>query len=283
MAQLLLDVLNLAALLLIAAGFFLKDRRCHILRAFGWVLFAVYWFSKVPGYANANDWVNGAGAFLALPIFSFLAYHEYMSYQWNDEYPPLRFVAGALFVAGMGYFVINHVPAIRELLIGVVAHESVWLANLFGHDFGISSITSEGAYLTGVPIVIVLECTAIQAFFVAGAFLFGCRGDKRKKALAFFVMAPVIWFVNLARNAIVMILTYDRGPGYFEFAHNYIGKTLSLVTLIILIIFGFWLVPELYEDINGLFELPWRKGPGHDYKQFVGRLYREKDSETGKE
>jgi len=51
---------------------------------------------------------------------------------------------------------------------------------------------------------------------------------------------------------------------------------MSFAALIILVLVAFIQVPELYEDINGLFELPWRKGPKHDYMKFVGRLYGDK-------
>jgi exosortase/archaeosortase family protein len=138
-------------------------------------------------------------------------------------------------------------------------------------------VTPDYTQLTGVPISIVLECTALQAFLVAGAFLFGCRGGGRKRLKTFLIIAPIIYFVNLVRNAIVIILVHNNGADYFDFAHNYIGKTLSLVVLIILIIMAFIIVPELYEDINGLFELPWRRGPKHNYLRFVGRLYGDKE------
>ncbi len=281
MGHLAFELINLAALLAMGAGFFWKDRRCHILRLSGWAALGTYWVIRAPGYFAQDDTINGMGAALALPIFLFLAYHEYRSYQWDDDYPPLRFVVGAVFIAGMGYFIIGNVPLVRQVLIDVVAHQSVWLANLFGYNFGVGLVTPESAALTGVPIHIILECTAIQAFLVAGAFLFGCRGDPRKRAKTFLLFAPIIYIVNLARNAIVIILVSENGSDYFDFAHKYIGKTLSLVTLIILILVAFKIVPELYEDINGMFELPWRKGPDHDYLRFVGRLYRDKEEKNG--
>jgi hypothetical protein len=40
----------------------------------------------------------------------------------------------------------------------------------------------------------------------------------------------------------------------------------------VLMLVAFWMLPELYLNINGLFELPWRKGPGHDWRANVGRL-----------
>ncbi len=275
-----LELVNLAGLILLGAGFFWRDRRAHALRAAGWLILGIYWLTRAPGYLAEDDQFNALGAAIALPVFGFVAYHESLSFKWNDEYPPLRFIAGAMFAAGLGYFLIDNIPALSRFLVETVAHQSVWLANLGGYDFGVGAITEYGAQLTGVPIIIVLECTAVQAYFVAGSFLFGCRGDPRKRGLVFAIIMPVIWFVNLARNAMVIILVYENGADYFDFAHNILGKGLSLVALILLILVAFIQVPELYEDINGLFELPWRKGPKHDYMKFVGRLYRDK---SGKE
>ena len=272
-----LEVLNLIALLSLGAGFLWKDRRAHQLRMIAWLLEGIYWIAKVPEYLGEDDQFNALGAAMALPIFWYLAYQEFNSHKWNDDYPPLRFVTGAMFIAGMGYFIIDHVPLVSQILIEIVAHQSVWLTNLAGYNFAVGHVNPERAQLVGVPIMIILECTAVQAFLVAGSFLFGCRGEQKKRAMAFLIIAPVIYLVNLLRNAIVMVMVYNNGEDYFDFAHNVIGKGMSLVALIILIIVAFIWVPELYEDINGLFELPWRKGPKHDYLRFVGRLYGDKN------
>ena len=276
-----LESVNFLALLMLGIGFFWKDNRCHLVRAMGWAGLGMYWITKAFPYFAENDWVNGLGAAMALPIFLFLAFHEFRSYQWKEEYHPLRFVTGAMFIAGMAYVLIDNVPVVAEVFIGIVAEQSVWLANVFGYDFGVLYITPEGAPLTGhgTNIIIVLECTAIQALLVAGSFLFGSRGDQKKRVMIFALFVPVIWITNLIRNALVMILVADNGTDYFEFAHNYIGKTMSLIILVVLILIAFWKVPELYEDINGLFDLPWRNKPKHDYLQFVGRLYDKKDDD----
>jgi archaeosortase A (PGF-CTERM-specific) len=280
MSNWILETINLAALILLGAGFLWKDNRAHTLRMTGWLLEGIYWLSKVPTYLGEDDQFNALGAAAALPVFWFLAYHESRSFKWHDDYPPLRFITGAMFIAGMGYFFIDHFPPLSNVMVDIVAHQSVWLANLGGYDFRVGELTTDGVRLVGIPIIIVLECTAIQAYFVAGSFLFGCRGAPKKRALVFFILVPVVWLVNLFRNAIVIILVHENGFDYFDFAHNVIGKGLSLVSLIILVLVAFIQVPELYEDINGLFELPWRKGPKHDYMKFVGRLYGEK---AGKE
>ncbi len=281
MASAALEIINLIALLLLGIGFFWKDRRCHIARALGWAGLGIYWLTKATPYLSHSDWVNGLGAAMAFPIFLFLGYHEWKSHEWNEEYYPLRFVTGAMFIAGISYLMIGNVPIIPKILIGVVAEQSVWLANVFGYEFWVEGITSTRAPLGGheTDIVIVLECTAIQALLVAGSFLFGSRGDPKKRAFIFALFVPVIWLTNLIRNALVMILVANNGNDYFEFAHNYIGKTMSLVVLIVLILIAFWKVPELYEDINGMFDLPWRKKAGHNYLEFVGRLYDKKEDD----
>ena len=279
-------------LLALGIGFFWKDRLSHLVRIVGWSGLAIYWGSKAPGYFDVGDIINGLGAAMAFPIFLFLAFHEWRSYKWDEEYQPLRFVTGATFIAGMGYFIIGQVPIFSEVLIDVVANHSVSFTNLFGYSFeagNVALMTDGSGYFTPVAryngeiwINIILDCTAIQAIIVAGAFLFGCRGEPKKRGMMFLVFLPVIYFTNLIRNAAVIIMVEVNGPDYFEFAHNTIGKTLSLVVLIVLILIAFWKVPGLYEDINGMFELPWRKKPGHDYMHNIGRLY-DKEKEEDKE
>ena len=54
--------------------------------------------------------------------------------------------------------------------------------------------------------------------------------------------------------------------GYsFYFMHHVIGKIGSLLALIILAFFAFNILPELYDNIMGLVDLPKRKGPLETY------------------
>ncbi|MBI5000177.1 MAG: archaeosortase A [Euryarchaeota archaeon] len=276
-----LDSLQVIALLLMGIGIFLKRDNAHIFRAVGWTCLGIFWGCQAPLYFTSNDYVNALGVALALPVFIYLGYHEYLSYKWREEYAPLRFVTIAMFAASLGYFVFDRVPAMGGALILLVAFQSVWLVNLTGTSFGVQGLDYAGnpwyyrlnldpaaevsAPLTGVNIKIVLACTAIQALFILGAFVFASRAKGCTKWTAFGVIAPIVYVVNLFRNFIVIWLVHVNGPEYFEFAHNVIGKGLSLGALVGLTLFAFWLIPELYEDINGLFVLPWRRKPGHDY------------------
>src|SRR3990172_353628 len=76
--------------------------------------------------------------------------------------------------------------------------------------------------------------------------------------------------MNLVRN--VVVIHFYVGGDQWEFVHNGVGKGLSFLVLMVLMLAAFWLLPELYLNINGLFELPWRKKRGHDYRKHVGRL-----------
>ncbi|MCK5548119.1 MAG: hypothetical protein KAI64_03835, partial [Thermoplasmata archaeon] len=71
---------------------------------------------------------------------------------------------------------------------------------------------------------------------------------------------------------VTIIYLYGSLGWDFDFVHGVIGKAISLVTLFVLIIVVFVMLPELYENINGVFELPWRKAPNHDHKKHIGRL-----------
>jgi archaeosortase A (PGF-CTERM-specific) len=283
-----LDVMLLLSLCLLGAGLASKRRGHHLLRAAGWAGFGVYWGLQAPHYAGIDDWFNVLGCLMAMPIFCYLGYHECLSHRWDDEYPPLRFVGIAMFIASMGFFVVDKVPVVAGSLILAVAQQSTFLANIFGYNFGVSGVEYYGnpwfyktdylpanevaAPLVGIDIRIVLACTAIQALLITAAFIFASRGEKKTKWRVFAVVAPSIYLANLARNVLVIVLTYENGLDYFDFAHNVIGKSLSLATLVILVLYAFWHIPEMYEDINGAFDLFWRKGPKHDYVSNVGRV-----------
>ena len=293
-----LDLLLLISLCLLGAGLASKRRWNHLARAVGWFGFGIYWGLQAPHYWAIDDAVNVLGCLMAMPIFCYLGYHEYLSHKWDDEYAPLRFVGWAMFVGSLGFLIADKVPAISGALIGVVAQQSTWLANVFGYDFGVSGVEYFGnpwfyktdylpenevsAPLVGVDIRIVLACTAIQALLITAAFIFASRGQKKTKWAVFAVVAPSIYIANLARNTLVIVLTYENGLDYFDFAHNVIGKSLSLITLVVLVLYAFWKLPEMYEDINGAFDLFWRKGPKHDYVSNVGRIFELAAGKRGK-
>src|SRR3990170_332333 len=286
-ARLALDVLLFAGLVLFGVGAYWRDRRCHLARAAAWALFGAFWFAQVPAFLNAGDPVNSLGAGVALPVFLFLAQHENLSYKWDEEYQPLRFLAvGAFWAAGI-YFVVDRVPAISGGLIDLVANHTVVLLNGVAPGYAVGPVDLAGnaglwrvndaeiyapVLSGGVPVVnIILACTAIQGITIAAALVPGTTDPPRRKAIVLGILVPVTYVMNLVRN-VVVIYFYDVAGDAWEFVHNGYWKGLSFLVLMVLMLVAFWLLPDLYLNINGLFELPWRRGPGHDYRKHVGRL-----------
>ncbi|UCD92372.1 MAG: exosortase/archaeosortase family protein, partial [Methanobacteriota archaeon] len=157
-------------------------------------------------------------------------------------------------------------------LIKVVSDHSIGLLKAVGHSY----TTLEPRIIMGelsVPIVpstvrMVLACTALQGMAVAGSFiLLGWESWKRKAAVLGLVLVPT-YLVNLGRNALVIHLCDVQGMT-FNLAHGVIGKSISLVTLVVLVVVAFILLPSLYENIVGVMDLPWRRGPNHQYKDRV--------------
>ena len=288
------DVSLTLGVVLLGIGFFWKDRRFHLARALGWSVFGVFWFLHVPAYADQQDALNALGAAVALPIFLFVAYHEWLSYTWREEYEPLRFACGAAFFASAVYFAFARIPELAAVLVQVVANQTAALLTWMGYPFvagspqcggvpvgscGSGEEVTVGLYAVPVgpvPVVnIVIACAALQAYAVAASLMLSTKDPWKRKAIALAIVLPVTWIMNLVRNAVVIYYFGVSGLP-FDLVHNWYGKTLSLAVLLVLVFVAFKLLPELYLNINGLFDLPWRDSPYHDYRKFVGRLSRKK-------
>jgi exosortase/archaeosortase family protein len=190
-------------------------------------------------------------------------------------------------------------------LIYVVAFQSSWLANLL---YGFDTSVSPGAVLPlegiGVPIQntggvgdiggisLILACTGIEAmamFFGAIVSLdyekdpwkafkkvkprmkwYKKIGNTRRAFLAFMVTVPVIWVLNLFRNAFIIYfirqgtfhgLADQLGMDEFTLLHGVIAKIFAFIVLIILALVIFDMLPELHTTIMDLFGLPKRDAP----------------------
>ena len=278
-ARLALDLLLFAGLVLFGIGAYWRDRRGHLARAAAWALFGAFWFAQVPAFLSSGDPVNSLGAAVALPVFLFLAYQETLSYKWDEEYQPLRFLAvGAFWAAGI-YFLFDRIPALAGGLIAIVADHTVALLGVFASGYSVGPVdfvTGPEIFAPvlsgGVPVVnIILACTAIQGITITAALVPGTTDPARRKALVLGILVPVTYVMNLVRN-VVVIYFYNEAGDAWEFVHNGYGKGLSFLVLMVLMLVAFWLLPDLYLNINGLFELPWRRKPGHDYRKYVGRI-----------
>ena len=271
------DIIGISALAMLALGRLSGVRKGHLLIGAGWAVFGIYWAMEFPHYISIADFINAVLSIGALPVFLFLAYHEFLSYNWDEDYRPLSFLASVTAGTGIPYFLVKYVPFLSSALIDTVARQSVWIANLFGLSLSVSGgswVDGEYmAHISGVPVSIILACTGIQAILVAFSLIYFSPGSRGEKQRLLAIVIPTIYVSNLMRNVIVFLMVDANGISSFEFAHNVVGKGLSIAVLLILTLYTFKKIPQMYDDINGLFDLPWRRGPGHDYvAHFDGML-----------
>ena len=277
------DVLLFASIVLLAIGVLWKDRRCHHLRAAGWMVFGIFWWLQIPDYIELNDPFNVLACALALPAFMFFAYHEMLSFKWREDYKPLKFLAAATFLASAIFFTVDRIPLLAGNLIKVVADQTVAILNALGGNYSAEGILYPGGFswyrtsseeisvaLGGTDITIILACTAIQAMAVAISFIVSTDAKWKRKGIALGITVPVVYIVNLLRN-VVIIRLYDSNVS-FELAHGLVGKLISVFTLAGLVLLLFAMLPQLYDNIMGAFDLVYRKTPKHEPKDVYERL-----------
>lgn len=246
----------------LGAGVILKIKKtASFLIILGWGLFASFW-ATMPSFlylSEGGDIFNAGVCVIGVYVLIYVAYHEWLSLK-RHEYPScLYWIAGGTFLAGIIYFTIDvGIPVLKNWLIETVAAQSAGLMNLFGLP---ASPSGSAVLYNDVPITIIFACTAIQSMvlFVGmiGALPSVCL---KRKLVGIGVTVIPIYFLNLIRNAGVIFLFGSRTTS-FELAHNVIGKIGSLVALIVLLFITFKLLPELYDVIMGVIDLPKRNGP----------------------
>jgi archaeosortase A (PGF-CTERM-specific) len=183
----------------------------------------------------------------------------------------LNWIAGGTFLAGIIYFTIENgiIPGLRDWFIEIVAAQTCDVLHLFGVN--VSRIHDLIIY-NNIPVTIIFACTAIQSMVLFVGMIGALpRVGLKRKALGLLATVVPIYFLNLIRNAGVVYMV-GSGMTSFEMAHNVIGKTGSLLALILLLFITFKIVPELYDEIIGIIDLPKRKGPVElFFRRLVGK------------
>jgi archaeosortase A (PGF-CTERM-specific) len=267
-----MDIILFIGLAFLGIGYYLKTNNCHRFRMLGFAIFGIYWITQVPVFLFIGDLFNAILCIIALPFFFYLGYHEYLSYQWKEDEKSLKWMAGTSFIAGSIYFLIEKIPIISGAVVYVVAVQSVWLINAFGYNYTLGDLNyGNGLYYkttfhevsinvmggqsaTGGQIQLVLACTGVQSMMIFIGAIFCVAAVRRQKILGFLATVPVIYGLNLIRNASVIYMMYTLGWSY-ELAHHQIGKIGSLIALIALAFLIFKILPETLENIWGLMDL----------------------------
>ena len=200
-----------------------------------------------------------------------MAYHEWLSIQRKNRPLCLNWIAGGTFFAGIIYFAIDSsiFPELRTGLIELVATHSTKVLHLFGVE---ASRQGSVILYNGLPINIIFACTAIQSMVLFVGMIGALpKIDLKRRLAALAVTVIPIYFLNLIRNAGVVYMV-GADITSFEMAHNIIAKAGSLIELIALLFLTFKIVPELYNEILCIFDLPKRNGPVENFfAKFLGK------------
>jgi archaeosortase A (PGF-CTERM-specific) len=123
------------------------------------------------------------------------------------------------------------------------------------------NIFHNGAYVVSI----IFACTAIQAMVLFVGMIGALpKVNIKRKINALLITLIPIYILNLLRNALVGFLLAKNITDFY-IAHNVLAKIGALITLIILLFIVIKILPEIYDEIICLTELPKRNGPVEQY------------------
>ncbi len=252
------------SLSILAIGFF---KRNHDWLMIGWILFAFYWSTQpsILYIGEQGDIVNAIICIIGVYILFYLAYHEWLSKIRGEDLSHLRWAAGVAIIAGFIYFIMDATP-LAYYLIEIVASQSAWLLGLFTQP-----VYVKGDYIVYklAHIHIIFACTAVQSMVLFVGMILPLNVDLKRKIIGLLVTVTPVYLLNLVRNALITYLVGVKGGSFFSMAHNVIGKGGSLIALVIILFIVGKILPEIFDEIIALMDLPKRKGP---IEEVVGRI-----------
>ena len=256
-----IDIILFTSLFLLLAGFLLKKEGIsNKIKITGWALFAFFWATQTNTlyFGEDGDIFNAGLCIIGVFVLFYFAYWEWLSISNKKQINCLNWAAGAAAIAGFIYFSIDLSP-LQMILREVVAVQSAALLNIFTGDVIQSGVRISWS---SANIIIIFACTAVQSMVLfVGMIVPLSNVDTKRKLLGLAVTLIPIYFLNLVRNSVVVYLTGIYGHDFFSTAHNIIGKGGSLIALIILLFIVIKVIPEVFDEIICISDLPKGGGP----------------------
>jgi archaeosortase A (PGF-CTERM-specific) len=227
----------------------------------GWVFIVLFLFAEIPYYFSISNFMYPAIAVLSVP-FLFITVRNLL----RDD-PRVISLSRAAAVAFLIYAPFEYIPALGDWLIAVVVGQIMYIFYSLGYA---ATLTAWNIIAhNGLRVEIILACTGIQSIAIMLGVAAAVPTTIRQKALAFLLVAPTIYILNLLRNVfVIMAYTGQWFPYYpeiagngefgyesFFWAHNVIAEMLALVLLIAIAYGLFKIIPALGNFADGLYQL----------------------------
>lgn len=242
-------------------GVFYSSWFGKLVGALGWVSFACYCYFETLRCLLLEDYVRTSFALIFLAFSLFLAFLLMTTSEKRDADLVLTITKVALITA-VFYFPFSEFALLGDLLIFVTAKLSVMMLNLL--NVGVYMVPPSSIYSTSSsfhevykPIEIILACTAIQSMALFTGVVFGVTAPIGRKLKAFCVSVPVIYGLNILRNALVGAAYFEQWFGAplhsFFIAHEVLARIGSMIALIAIAYAVFVILPEALDLIEDLF------------------------------
>ena len=225
----------------------------------GWILFGVHWLKQPADYLAIGDHFN-VGLTVAAALLSF--YLGWLILARGCRSRSCDWASSAVAIGGLAYFPFAEVPLLKEWLIGSTADLTLLLLQCLD----VPAVAGGGSVITlyDRSVEIILACTAIESMALFAGVVLSVQAPLKRKAGALIASVPVIYALNLLRNAFVVVAYGEGwfGENSFYLAHHVIAKAGSAVALFAIAYIVFLLLPELLEMIDGLASEMRRSGEG---------------------
>jgi len=227
----------------------------------GWTSIVLFLFAELPYYFSINNFLYPLMAALSVPFLLIT-----VKCLLREERCVIN-LSRAAAVAFLIYAPFEYLLGLGPSLIAIVTGQVVYLLDAFGHT--VTLVDWNIIARNGLRVEIILACTGIQSIAIMLGVAAAVPTTTRQKMLAFLLIVPTIYILNLLRNAfVIMAYTGQWFPYYpeiasngefgyesFFWAHNVIAETLALVFLIALAFGLFRIIPNLADFADELYRV----------------------------
>ena len=254
-------------------AFLVPGRHRKYAAILGWTFIILFLFTELPYYFSINNFLYPIIAALSVPFLYMTA-----KYLLVEDIRVMH-LSRAAAVAFLIYAPFEYLPVLGNWLIDIVVGQIVWLLSVL--QYPVSLADWNIIIRHGFRVEIILACTGIQSIAIMLGVAAAVPSNFRQKMLAFLLVAPTIYILNLFRNVFVIISYTDQlfpylpeiasngeiGYESFFWAHNVIAEMLALIILVLIAYGLFTIMPKLGSFADDLYQLYYgeiKKGFGRD-------------------